>query len=172
MKIIAISGKKQSGKDTVCSILHRLLPGTKQRVAFADELKYEVARNYHVTVPYIEQHKTTFRQLLQVHGSIQKHIHGEHYWVESYLSRLNNCIHDGLYPDYIFTPDLRFKVELSMLLDLGAVLIRVERNVGDLPDTHISEIELDNTEFPIVIQNNSSMEILESNVKKVIDKIK
>ncbi len=172
MKIIAISGKKHSGKDTVASMLMKRLPGTSVRVAFADELKLEIARNYHVTVPYIEGNKDTFRTVLQGHGSIQKFLHGEHYWIEQYLLRLHNCTHDGIYPDYVLTPDLRYKNEYNYLTDLGAIIIRVNRNLGELPDTHSSETDLDRVEFPLTIVNNSTMEFLEYNVEQLIEKIK
>jgi hypothetical protein len=163
--IIAISGKKQSGKDTVASILTHLIPycGIYH---FASPLKAEVARATGCSEKYIEDHKPSFRTLLQGWGDYRKAIYGQDYYVQitkeaivrSAACGITNCI----------IPDLRFNVEMAWVKSVGGITIRVERNIQPVSlDIHRSETELDGVKFDHTIENNGTIEDLIEKVKQL-----
>ena len=55
-----------------------------------------------------------------------------------------------------------------MIKSLGGYIIKVNRN-NALNDEHISENELDNTNFDCIIQNNSSIQDLYRKIKEIIN---
>lgn len=171
MKIIGISGKKQSGKDTVCDILIRqLAPARCIRIAFADALKLEVAQACKVTVPYINEHKQNFRLILQGWGTeYRRQLYGEQYWTMMYLKKILSL---GDAYDYVITPDVRFKNEYECIHEIGYPVIRVCRMSDGELDTHASENDLDSMSFAAIIDNNNSLSVLEQQVIKILPKIK
>ena len=70
MKLIALNGKKQSGKDTIFNFSRDIFrypdPTRIGRVAFADAIKHEVSEITGFRADFIEEHKEDFRSLLQV----------------------------------------------------------------------------------------------------------
>ena len=64
--------------------------------------------------------------------------------------------------------DVRFLHEYDIIKSLGGYIIKVNRN-NALNDEHISENELDNTNFDCIIQNNSSIQDLYRKIKEIIN---
>jgi hypothetical protein len=167
MIIIGISGKKQSGKDTVCQIMldkFKAKGYPAVRLGFADALKEEVAKGCGVTVNYIEQHKNNFRLILQGWGKdFRRDLISEDYWIVKLLDKVNNL------PDntYVIIPDVRLLNEFDTLKLCGATILRVERDIPTT-DTHQSETDLDNAIFDNIINNSGTLEELSDNVENIL----
>ena len=185
--IIGISGKARSGKDTVAQILRN--NGLNEAnlttiVHFADVLKYTLARlcstrdcmishndfttteGKQKTIPWLDN--MTHRELLQRFGTaIREEVHPD-FWVKV-------CIHhlEFIQPNYLkkydlIVPDVRFPNEKKAIEDLGGIVIRVERPGID-SGNHISETALDDAEFCHTIQNDGTLEELETKVKEFLN---
>jgi phosphomevalonate kinase len=167
MKIIGISGKKKSGKDTVASLLAANLPkGSAIRYHFADALKREVAIMYGVTVDFIESHKDAFRLILQGHGTdYKRNLYGHDYWVRKVEEALPQFERSGF--KVLLIPDVRFFDEAEWVRKQGGSVIRVTKMYDDTTDKHPSEIELDDYKFDKVIENNGTLKDLLTKVLEI-----
>lgn len=162
MKIIAFSGKKQSGKDTSTRFLigKQELWSNSQQVAiisFAGCLKElvftyfaapteEYKRTMHEPFTTNESKKKThpcgktYREILQLVGTDWFRSIWPDVWIENYKFRT------GIDPDLstILTPDVRFPNEVACVQQLGGHVIRLLR--APFPDDkHESETALDYT---------------------------
>ena len=163
MKVIGISGKKQSGKDTVAAMLSLMYPGCV-KYYFAGELKKEVARACGVTTEYIDQHKPNFRLILQGWGTdFRRNVYGDDYW----LKKMDIALESLHTFKYLLIPDVRFKNEYEWVKGHGGVMIRLERPSSAI-DTHPSETELDSQkEWDYVLDNSGTPEQLLEQVKQI-----
>ena len=173
-KLIGISGKMGSGKDTVAQIIRELSAQPYQIRRFAGKVK-EIA-SLLTGIPVCEFEKPEFkkeklssrwggmtvRELLQKIGTdcIRDHLHPDA-WV--------NALFAG-YMSYEFwiIPDTRFANEYLAIKDRGGIIIRVERP-GIPASDHVSETALDGYWFDYVIQNNGSLTDLAKQVKEMMD---
>jgi len=159
MKIIGISGKKRSGKDTVAALIKERFPRSVI-YHFAGPLKKEVSRAIGYSLDHLEKNKPSFRTLLQGWGDYRKNLYGEDFYVklaDEALIQLNMF-------EIVIIPDLRFKCEFNWINRMHGITIRVNR-LGTSEDTHRSEIELDNETFDYVIENNGTLSQLLESVK-------
>ena len=159
MRIIAFSGKKQSGKTTAANDLGLRMNGCP-RIDFADCLK-ELVFSYFAapTEAYkdtayetftSEESKTrihpcgkTYREILQTVGTDMFRGLWPDIWIENYKFRLS------LEEDYdtIITSDVRFPNEVKCIQSLGGHVIRLLRNPHN--DQHESETAIDYMETPV-----------------------
>ena len=171
MKIIGISGKKGSGKDTFAQFLkeelEKQLGKTVKVDSFAANLKYCCALisgqpDYLFYNQDMKDRKAGFlnftnRELMQKFGDLTRSLDKD-IWVKSLFNKyLDNP------PEYLIVSDVRFKNEAEHINKLGGILIRIESD-RIKEDNHISEIELDNYfKFNLLIENNidTSLERLE-----------
>lgn len=163
MIIIGISGKKGQGKDTVAQILLNKLPLNSCIKSFAGELKNEVhaALNVPHTNFNFEGFKPQLRLIYQGWGTFKRTCVDPKYWIK----KLNHSLID-LNPDIVIISDVRFLNEKQWIESQGGLIIRVSGRPHD-KDNHISETELDNTEFNITINNNYTLEAL----KELVDNV-
>ncbi|MDD3419801.1 MAG: hypothetical protein PHE78_04265, partial [Candidatus Gastranaerophilales bacterium] len=113
-KIIALSGKQFSGKDTVAKILLEKLKGFR-RVGIGDAIKIEYGRRNGLSFDEIESNKAQYRPDLIALGDEGRAI-SPYYWLEKIIEL-----------DFdVIVPDLRLPNELKILRDAGALTIRVE----------------------------------------------
>ena len=168
-RVIALTGLKQTGKDTVCEIIKKLLNGHATRFAFADALKQELAAACGVTVDAINKDKRRFRLGLQFWGSEFRRTQDKDYWVKQVDAALDTCVE----PVAIIT-DCRFENEAKMVLDRGGVIIRVTRPIATgLPlDTHESERPLPKEMISHTISNEGDLEFLGFRTLVVINTLK
>ncbi len=172
--LVGLVGKKQSGKDTVAGVLHRLSPFglNYQRIAFADEIKLELANLTGGNVQHIESHKEEVRPLLQFWGTeYRRKICGEDYWIKKVKLRLDKISTPAL---VIFT-DVRFQNEAAYIKELEGFLVRVERPVPsclNTPDLHSSETEQDKIECDWTLRNHQTIRYLEFEVKILTEQLK
>lgn len=162
MKIIGISGKKGSGKDTFAQFLkeelEKQLGKTVKVDSFAANLKYCCALisgqpDYLFYNQDMKDRKAGFlnftnRELMQKFGDLTRSLDKD-IWVKSLFNKyLDNP------PEYLIVSDVRFKNEAEHINKLGGILIRIESD-RIKEDNHISEIELDNySKFNLLIENN------------------
>ncbi len=173
--IIGISGKKRSGKDTLCAALLPLLSQAgleAKRRALADSLKDEVTdalwpcyRRFGMAWGDVRgllddcATKEDFRPLLQVWGTdFRRTLFGGDYW----LLAMSKWIKGNAGPGHaVIVPDVRFSGEADWVHAQGGVVVRVERPGLLSADQHISETALDDyTGFDAVVVNDGTREDL------------
>lgn len=128
MKLIALSGKMTSGKSTVADYLVEVYGFKKLSFARALRLELEEAGFRNVwdkpTLPHV-------RELLIAWGKARR-VENPDYWVWRVRSRLKRAasLEESQHqtePCFV-VDDMRFQNELSMLLDFGAISIRVTKD--------------------------------------------
>ena len=188
--LIGLSGKKNSGKDTVAELVKKHMFKYEWEIKrFADPLKDMVClllgctreqledREYKEALLgepwdyWLEQDvgpfgKSTFYGSLTPRGIMQKmgtevgRSIHENAWVNALFNKYNN--------QWWIIPDTRFPNEAEAIKNRGGKLIRVNRNQFVIVDTHPSETSLDDyTDWDFVIDNNGTMEELEEKVIEI-----
>ena len=167
-KIIILSGKQYSGKDTVAKILLENLTNFK-RIGLGDAIKIEYGEKNNLTFEEIEKNKQLYRQDLINLGN-QRRKEDCDYWIKKVIEM----------PGNIIVPDVRVKRELEYFTKANAYTIRVESTRetraqrGQLVgETDVTETDLDNiTNWDFVIENNTSYEDLVKNSNKLVENLK
>jgi|3_EtaG_2_1085321.scaffolds.fasta_scaffold00450_10 phosphomevalonate kinase len=178
-KLIGLSGKKQSGKDTVYQLADSLMEDAKiGRVAFGDAVRHEVSEITGYRMDFIEEHKSEFRTLLQVWGTdFRRHFNGSDYWLEKMAEVVDKA---SSHYDVLFITDVRFSNEAEWLKSIGGKLVKVERrqevyrHIEDaIPDCHSSETAMDDySKYDYVINNNGSENELLAAVSAMLSTLK
>jgi len=165
MNLLGLTGKKKAGKDTTyASLLKHLKPKTVIRMAFADDLKKEVALACGVTVQFIEKNKDVFRPILQWWGTdFRRKLCGENYWVDKMLAKLVAI--DDTVVDLVVITDVRFQNEAELVQKVGGKMWRIVRTFGSASDTHPSEVEQDSIKVDYTIYNEHSFTELAHDVE-------
>jgi energy-coupling factor transporter ATP-binding protein EcfA2 len=178
-KIIALTGAKGCGKDTTARILHEAYHESGKRrvrpIAFADPIKHEVMRIF--GLPLIADYDAFKRSTLNYNGGT---IQGRQvvreigmmmrrYDVNQFVEYVDDKIQQD--PDAIWVlTDLRFDNELIHLQNLGAKIVKIDRPIGNMIDTHITERGFDNSICDIIIENKATLEEYNTQVLHVFDK--
>ena len=178
-KLIGLSGKKRSVKDTVYNIASTLMEESKiGRVAFGDAVRHEVSEITGYRMDFIEEHKAEFRSLLQVWGTeFRRHFNGSNYWLEK-MGEVLDKTQDHY--DVLFITDVRFSNEAEWIRNRGGKLVKVERrqmvyhNIEDcIPDTHSSETAMDDySNYDYVINNDGTENELIASVSAMLSTLK
>jgi len=161
MKIIALSGKKSSGKTTIAYLIKDIILRKNPNadihiISWADSLKEEVCKACGISHNYLEEHKANFRLILQGWGTdFRRILNGEDYWKNLTFKKLLTLSDEAI----VIVPDTRFLNEANAIKKVGGYLWRiVRREVYNLNDTHVSETELDSfKEWDCIIENNASI---------------
>lgn len=175
-KIICISGKARSGKDTIANILKSLFEKDQQKaliVHYADLLKF-MASNY-AGWDYVKDEYG--RTLLQYLGTDIVRKENEDFWV-NFVAQAINFTSSVVKYDYIIIPDCRFPNEIDYWLDNDyevywlEVFREQESNLTENQKNHASEIGLNtyNRISPYAILNNGSLEDLEACIRRAMNK--
>ncbi|MBS4759091.1 MAG: hypothetical protein KHX03_00120 [Clostridium sp.] len=167
-KIIILSGKQYSGKDTVAKILLENLTNFK-RIGLGDAIKIEYSEKTGIPFEEIEKNKHLYRQDLINLGN-KRRSEDKDYWIKKVIKM----------PGNIVVPDVRVKRELEFFEEAGAYKIRVEASRetrssrGNLVgETDITEVDLDNVKsWDYVINNDSTYENLQAESIKLASEIK
>jgi hypothetical protein len=167
MKLIGLVGQATVGKDAFYNALNGNY--IKKRMAFADELKMEVARACGVTVGFVEANKHLFRPMLQWWGTdFKRRMFGDDYWISRLNSKL--CEFDPM-PEVIVITDVRFLNEANYVTSLGGKLVRIVRPSVTRSDTHPSETEQHRIMVKFEIINDGSLEEFKDKVRKLTEKL-
>lgn len=185
MKIIMISGKAGSGKDTIANFFKDELIASNKRVLvmhFADLVKYYATQYFN----WDGEKNEAGRNLLQEIGTTVMRGRYPEYWAEIIGKFIDAyTIPEHSFFDYILIPDWRFINEYEVVYDYAAIqnnetiTIRIERyddaglkwknpNMTSDQLNHISECELDNFAFNWIIENRGTLEDLKNSVNEIL----
>jgi len=172
MKIVCISGKAGSGKDTFAGYLSELGKAAGKSVLvihYADLLKYICKEYFGWDGKKDEQGRT----LLQNVGTNMVRARDPDFWV-SFVDDLLYVFPDKW--DYVLIPDARFPNEVSYLRRHGhdTVLVHIDRPDGAARLTaeqaaHPSETAMDDFPADVTVMNNDDLLKLRSCAKEVAE---
>jgi dephospho-CoA kinase len=194
---IAISGKANSGKDTIAklflevyNILYGKLPNF-EFTSFADPIKemamlmfprtkrktlYGPSENRNKIIPgaFKDGYPLTYRRLLQDLGTEIGRAYKEDIWLDALDYKLEKAQKHNR--DFFITQDVRFINEIKYLKDRNYILIRLKRNSSIIQSisNHASETEQDSisdNEFNFIIDNNGTIEDLKEKVINILKTI-
>ncbi|MBQ2983251.1 MAG: hypothetical protein IJD57_00435 [Candidatus Gastranaerophilales bacterium] len=162
-KIIVISGKQYSGKDTLAKILLQKMPDFK-RIGIGDAIKIQFGKENNLTFEEIEAQKHLYREKLIELGNWGR-AQDKNYW----LNNLSNM-------DNIIVPDVRVEDEINFFKSKNAFLVRVNSSFENRSKRGVivnndddTETALDNYQaWNIVVENNSTYEELQKQADVVI----
>lgn len=168
MKVIAISGHAQNGKDTVAGIIRDTLKSNGDRVLvthYADLLKY-MCRTF---FDWDGSKDERGRHILQYVGTDIIRKQAPDFWVD-FISNVLTYFRDNW--DWVIIPDSRFPNEINKLISNGfdVTHVRVVRPNFKSPLTeeqqkHLSETALDDVKPNFYIYNEGSIEELNEKIK-------
>lgn len=171
IKIFAISGKAQHGKDTLANILYEELTNKGYRVLlthYADLVKY-IAKTF---FNWDGEKDEKGRTLLQYIGTDVVRKQKPNYWVEFVLDIINLF---GDNWDCVIIPDTRFPNEVDMLKEHYQKVehIRVVRPDFETPLTeeqrnHISETALDDIIPDVTFYNDGTIKDIRETISNMI----
>ena len=167
-KLIVLSGKQYSGKDTLAKLLLEEFK-TFKRIGIGDAIKIMYGRQNALTYEQIEANKSKYRT-----GLIELGDWGRQQDPDFWLNEIIKMETD------IIVPDLRLEHELDIFKSHNAYMIRVEASLevrktrGSITNQNdLTEIALDNyTGWNYRIDNSSDFEALKENTKPLIEDIK
>ena len=177
MKLILISAKLQHGKDTTAELLKIELENNGKRVLiahYADLLKY-ICKTF-FNWDGIKDEKG--RSILQYVGTDVIRHQCIDYWVKFMMEFLFMFRKEW---DYVLIPDTRFPNEIeyansSWIGEENVFTVRINRpkfNSGATQEqlNHPSECALDGYEFDYYIENNGTLEDLQTKCENLVDKL-
>lgn len=182
MTVIALTGAKGSGKDTVAVIIQDLLGSDKVKtIAFADPIKEKVCMLFNLTdTSQYDLFKRT--DVSYELGNNSKHsVHGRHvvreigmlmrsYNEQQFVEYVVNTIKQKPHYHWVIT-DMRFDNEYIALKKLDARIVKVVNSRVQTEDMHITERGFDDKLVDFVIPNHSSKEDLKATVNDYLRKV-
>ena len=173
MKIIMISGKARSGKDTLADFLIQALEEAQKKpckVQVSQYIKYYAMKYF----GWDGEEETKPRDLLIhlgtdiIRNKIDPNFH------------INRLVQDievlSYFYDTFIVSDVRFPVEIEKVKEKynDVITVKIERDSEELPDSqkaNITETALDDfNDYDIVIDNNGTLEDLKNKVPEIIQK--
>lgn len=167
--VIGLTGRKKSGKDTVCEIIGELLTAQRvswKRIAFADPLKEELAAACGVTVEEINAQKDRYRGGLQWWGTEFRRTDDPDYWVKQAVKKIRQSL-----ASVVIVTDCRFDNEAEAITQLGGVVLSVHRRGATVADYHASEGGVDVRYVSADIHNIGTIEDLRSDVIHALESL-
>jgi hypothetical protein len=175
MNIIAVTGRKYNGKDSIADYLVKNHGYIK--LSFADQLKkaLELLFNFDHEQLYGSKKEVVDeywgyspRYLMQYLGTqVFRDNIDQDFWVKS----LENNILKNYQNKKIVISDLRFMNEYNMIKRLGGYVIKVKRDNINNTDQHESESMTDNLDYDFFIQNNYDLDYLHKLVELALKDI-
>lgn len=181
-RIVAVCGKKRSGKDTVADFLCRSFGYTNRKIS--EDLKKVVQVLFDFSDTQVESDDKDVvdprwdispRQAMQFIGThvmqfeIQKLLTdksvGRQFWIQSFATKYCDDTNS-----HIVISDLRFPHEYEILKRYGVYVIRVERQTQashDLVSEHDSEKEYVNIPTDVVIQNDGTLDDFHEKLRRL-----
>ncbi len=163
-KIIVISGKQYSGKDTLAKLLLADL-GDFVRVGIGDAIKIQYAREHNLTFEEVEKNKHIYRSALIELGNWGRSQDCD-FWLKSIVNM----------PDNIIVPDVRLIHEIVVFKSFNAFCVRVEADFEHRSkravitnENDLTETELDNYKnWDFTVDNNSDLEHLKEQKDRLL----
>ena len=170
MKIIAISGKAQHGKDTLAGEMKKILQSKYYRVLiihYGDLLKYICEKFF----DWDGKKDDVGRSLLQQVGTEKIRSQEPDFWV-AFVTKILRFFPDQW--DYVLIPDARFPNEITYLRDNGfdVTHIRIHRPIDnkltEAQKKHPSETALDDFPVDIHIKNDGTIADLAKKAEDIL----
>lgn len=175
--IIAISGKKFSGKSTISEMLSVELGW--ETTSFAKKLKEITCILNGCTMEQLEDYdfkentlvpeylwgfcagnkKPTYRNFLQSFGTNVMRRYYNNVWVDATLQ----CA-----PEDVIISDCRFTNEASEITNNHGIIITVLRSDIVSDDSHVSETDMNNIRPDVVMRNDGNLDDLRNKVKEFV----
>ena len=133
--IIALTGKKLSGKSTAAKVLQEVLQGETKILSFAYRIKKEVEKIFGPYDPHDADEKKLLRPVYQAVGQAYKERYGETVWGEALKESWSKI---KPFYDHLIIDDLRFPYEADWVHSEGGLVWRLTGQFVD-NDNHISE---------------------------------
>lgn len=168
-KIIALAGRKQSGKTTCSEFIAKQFVGNAKIYNFADPLKKDICINI-LGLTYDQCYGTddqknelvnclwnnkqmTAREVMQFVGTNIFRSMQESVWTNA---TINQILREK--PDLAIVADCRFPNEVESIKNVGGIVVKLTRNPFN--SQHESEIALDtdrydNSNFDLIIENTN-----------------
>ena len=183
--IIGLSGKKQSGKDTVA--MHLTEEYGFVRYAFADPIKkacqvifgFTDAQCWGDEKEIVDSYwNITPRKVFQIFGTelfqyeFPKYAQeladiGRMFWVYVFARWYEQQL--AINPDIkVVITDVRFPFEAKMITSLGGTIIKISRDGAPTNDHHSSETDMDQIEYSHTIENNGSIGLLHKQIDDIV----
>lgn len=164
-KLIGITGRARSGKDTAATIL-RVYHGF-HRMAFADPLKSAVSTLFKVPADTVFSDAIKelqlpfwdlkFRDILQRFGTeSMRDVFGQDFWIRRWLLDYAP-IRDSV---NVVVTDVRFENEAQTIRDYGGVIIHLHRDEAGLTGSegrHRSEGGVMQNPYDVIVYNNGTL---------------
>ncbi|MBS3648719.1 hypothetical protein KEU06_08765 [Pseudaminobacter sp. 19-2017] len=169
--LIAMTGKKRSGKDTVASMIAE--ETGYERIAFAGTLKgmikfllmssgmsaEEAERRVNGSEaekeePLVVLQDKSTRHAMQTLGTEWRDTIGKDLWTDIVKAKVQST-------EGVIITDMRFPHEATFVDDHGGVKVRVVRPGTTSTDPHPSEVLMDQIEVDFTIYNHGSMDQLD-----------
>lgn len=168
MRLVVLTGKARSGKDTVAEFIRKII-GSKldvQVVGFADAVKEAAFRT-----GWDGTKNTNGRSLLQFIGMRQRQ-ENQDFWVYKLSDRIR--ARDTLDKLWVVV-DCRFLNEASWARFAGGKLVRILRpnfdnGLTDVQKQHPSETEMDSCVVDWTVFNEGSLEELEDKIRIMLER--
>lgn len=196
---IAITGKANTGKNTVSKFINRHLYDEKLKgkfhgikyMAFADPIKEMIGTAYPeiprkwlygsskyrseiIEGAFYEGKPLTVRQLLINIGNDFGRANKPDIWLRNFDHRLSKHLKKNPNLSVVMVTDCRFRNEFDHLKNLGFYQIRLLRKdhtkIDDVSETNQDGIA--DNEFNYVIHNDGTLKDLEQEVKKIVSELK
>lgn len=162
--IVGVMGKFGSGKDTVAERLVARHGFT--RLAFADELRKEVAEEYGVPIALLTDRSIkevpcellggrSPRDVMREHGAWRRDVFGEDYWI----NKVAAIVHAGdKGSDRFVISDVRLPNEYDWIASEAGLLVRVVRPAQPLMASHsdFTETALDDFSADVELVNREN----------------
>lgn len=189
---IAITGKANTGKNTLSRMLAKqLAPNLTSTLAFADPIKEmikimfpEVPRKHlygssafrKEAIPgaFKDGKPLTIRQCLIDMGTGMGRSYKESVWLDNFDYRFDKAIKNK-FPNLVIVTDVRFRNEFDHLKNKQFYMIRLLRDSKEAPINHVSEtsqVEIDDSEFNYVLDNNGTLLDLKNKVSEIVGQLK
>lgn len=192
MHKIAITGKANTGKNTLANLIVESFPGKDnylfykcKLIAFADPLKkiakimfpflkksdlYGSSKNRSKTIEGAknsEGNPLTIRQCLIDVGSKLGRGYNDSIWLNVFNDRFKKEVKKNI--QLVIVTDVRFRNEFDHLKNQGFFMVKLIRHYleqsSDASETNQDGI--DNAEYDFIVYNNSDLQSLENNAKLI-----
>ena len=180
LKIVALTGPKGSGKDTVGRLIKEMFPSHDPRtIAFADPIKTEIQHLFDLDPENNDQYDLFKRTTLSYHlsGHLPHSVNARH--VVREIGMLMRRYDEKQFTQYVaneiksqpnalwIVTDLRFDNEYSVLKGLGAKFVKIIRPHYQY-DGHITERAFDDHLVDKILMNDGDLDFLQQRVQYIM----